>query len=302
MLRHTSLSLASILGVLGLALMLAGVWPGIVEGQSLSFLKTLPAGPPPWNAAAAAGDASGIYIAESDTFLRKYDRDGVEIWSRRLDGFQIRSMATSEAGVYVGGLTQNNTVPGPQGTASVESLIRLYDGQGNELWTRQFRFTTGELFDVSYVHAVAADASGVYAAGSFSTGIYLRKYDTRGAELWTKRFENATTYLPLIVAAGPSGTYFGENDDRTPLLRKYDASGTEIWTHQVDGDYFTAITANGAGVYVTGFGASGVFLSRYDSSGNRIWIQERIAGWIQRIADDTDGIYAAGVTLGALTG
>jgi outer membrane protein assembly factor BamB len=110
--------------------------------------------------------------------------------------------------------------------------------------------------------------------------------------------ENGATFSPLILAAGPSGIYFGENDNRTPFLRKYDASGTEIWTHKVDGDYFTAITANGAGVYVTGFGASGPFLSRYDSSGNRIWIHERLAGWIQRIADDTDGVYAAGVTLG----
>src|SRR5450759_4997632 len=99
MLRHTCSSLESILRVLGFALTLVGVWPAIVEGQSLSFLKTLPAGPPPWSAAAAAGDASGIYIAESDTFLRKYDRDGVEIWSRRLAA-QIRGMATHDAGVY----------------------------------------------------------------------------------------------------------------------------------------------------------------------------------------------------------
>jgi hypothetical protein len=160
--------------VLGFALALVGVWPAIAEAQSLSFLKTLPAGPPPWNAAAAAADATGIYIAESDTFLRKYDRDGAEIWSRKFEA-QIRAMATHDAGVYVGGLTQNNTPPGPHGTASIESLIRLYDPQGNELWTRQFGFT-GDQFNVSYVHAVAADASGVYAAGSsYSSGTYLRK-------------------------------------------------------------------------------------------------------------------------------
>ena len=94
MLRLACLSfLVPIMKVLGFALTLVGVWPAIVEGQSLSFLKTLPAGPPPWNAAAAAGDATGIYIAESDTFLRKYDRDGAEIWSRKLEA-QIRGMAT----------------------------------------------------------------------------------------------------------------------------------------------------------------------------------------------------------------
>jgi uncharacterized protein (TIGR03437 family) len=288
--------------VLGFALALVGVWPAIAEAQSLSFFKTLPAGPPPWSAAAAVADATGIYIAESVTFLRKYDRDGVEIWSRALDeGLLIRSMATSAVGVYVGGLTRNYTSPGPHGTGSVESFIRLYDPQGNELWTRQFGFT-GEQFNWSYVHAVAADASGAYLAGASYSGRYLRKYDARGAELWTRRFEYGAVYSPLILAAGPSGIYFGQNDGRTPFLRMYDASGTEIWTRPVTGEYFTGITANATGVYVIGFGASGLFLSRYDAGGNQIWVRGGIAGWIQRIAVDTDGIYAAGVTSGALPG
>jgi uncharacterized protein (TIGR03437 family) len=291
MLRYACFSLESLRMVLGFALTLAGVWPAAVEGQSLSFLKTLPAGPPAWNASASAGDATGIYIAEGDMSLRKFDRDGVEIWSRKLQGLQIRSMATHDAGVYVGGLTQNN-----------ESLIRLYDPQGNELWSRQFGFT-GQQFNVSYVHAVAADTSGVYLAGStYSSGAYLRKYDTRGAELWTKRFENGATYLPLLVAPGPGGIYFGETDGKTPILRMYDASGSEIWTQPVAGEYLTGITANATGVYVIGFGASGLFLSRYDAGGKQIWTRAGIAGWIQQIAVDTEGIYVAGVTRSALTG
>lgn len=288
--------------VLGFAVMMAGVWPGVVEGQSLSFLKTLPAGPPPWNAAAAAADGSGIYIAEADTFLRKYDREGAEIWSRRLEGFQIRSMATSAAGVYVGGLTQNYTPPGPYGTASVESVIRLYDAQGNELWTRQFGFSGGQ-FNVSYVHAVAADASGVYLAGStYSSGTYLRKYDTRGAEVWTRRFENGTTSAELVVTAGPNGIYFGENEGKTPLLRMYDPGGTEMWTRTVTGEYLTGIATNSDNVYAVGLGASGLFLNRYDAGGNLIWTRGEIAGWIQRVAVDTEGIYAAGVSRTALPG
>jgi len=286
----------------GVALALAAVGPAIVAGQSLTFLKTLPAAPPPWIATAAAGDASGIYIVEADKFLRKYDRDGAELWSRPLEGLNIRSMATSAAGVYVGGLTQT-IAPDPQRSVTIETLIRLYDAQGNQLWTKQFGSTGNTFNQSSYVYAVAADASGVYVAGSFTTGTYLRKYDTRGAELWTKQSENTRAFAyPMVLAAGPSGIYFGQNDDKLVFLRKFDASGTEIWTRQVDGQYLTGVTANATGLYVTGFSSSGPFLSRYDSNGNRIWIHERIAGWIQRIAEDTDGIYAAGVTLGALTG
>src|SRR3954453_20709139 len=128
MLRHTCFSLKRILKGLGFGVALVGVWPAIA--QSLSFLKTLPAGPPPGNAAAAAADATGIYIAESDTFLRKYDRDGVEIWSRRLEA-QIRAMATHDAGVYVGGIT-SNVLPGQQRVGTNDAFVRLYDVQGNE--------------------------------------------------------------------------------------------------------------------------------------------------------------------------
>src|ERR1043166_9398726 len=122
MLRHTCFRLESIRIVRGFALTLIGIWPAIAHGQSLSFFKALSAGPPPWSAAAAAGDATGIYAAESDTFLRKCDRDVVEIWSRKLGGLQIRSIATAGAGVFVGGLGQNG---------SVESVVRLYDVQGD---------------------------------------------------------------------------------------------------------------------------------------------------------------------------
>src|SRR3954453_22214464 len=136
--------------VLGFALALVGVLSAIVEAQSLSFFKTLPAGPPPWSAAAAAGDPSGIYIAESDTFLRKYDREGVEIWSRRLEA-QIRSMATHDAGVYVGGIT-SGVLPGEVRVGTNDAFVRLYDVQGNEIWTRQFGCCTG-VGTFSYVTA-----------------------------------------------------------------------------------------------------------------------------------------------------
>src|SRR5262249_48341536 len=161
-----------------------------------SFLRTLPAAPPPWNSTAVAGADSGIYIAEGDSVLHKYDRDGAEIWSLRFEKLQlIRAVAAYGSGVYIGGATYNNVVPGPPGTAAAESLIRLYDDQGSEKWSRQFGFT-GEAFNLSYVQTVAADSSGVYLAGTYYSGAYLRKYDTHGAELWTKRFDGSYWYRP----------------------------------------------------------------------------------------------------------
>lgn len=283
----------------GFAATMAAVWPAAVEGQSLSYLKTLPAGPPPWSAAAAAGDASGIYIAEGDTFLRKYDREGAEIWSRRFDA-HIRSMATHDAGVYVGGLT-SNVLPGQQRVGTTDAFVRLYDVDGNEKWTRQFGCCTG-VGTYSYVRAIAADPSGVYAAGSDNRGGYLRKYDTRGAELWTKQFEATMRQSLSVLAAGPTGIYAGGQDGINLFIRRYDTNGAEIWTRPIDGTSLTGMSANATGVYATGLGEYGSFLSGYDSSGNQIWTRAEIGGWAQRIAVDADGIYVAGSELRALAG
>src|SRR5687768_12230459 len=96
----------------GLASVLTGIWCATVEGQSLSFLRTLPAAPPAWNSTAVASDVSGIYIAEGDNVLHKYDRDGGEIWSLRFENLRlIRAIATYGTSVYVGGATYNNVVP-----------------------------------------------------------------------------------------------------------------------------------------------------------------------------------------------
>ena len=283
------------------ALTLTGVWPATLEAQSLSFMRMLPAGPPPWNSTAVASDASGIYIADGDSILRKYDYDGAEIWSLRFENLRlIRALAAYGANLYVGGANYNNVAPGPSGTSAAESFIRLYDRQGHEIWTRQFGFA-GERFDLSYASTVTADSSGVYVAGTYYSGAYLRKYDTQGVELWTRRFDGSYWYRPLPLAAGPAGVYFGGFDQRGPFLRMYDPGGTEMWSRAIDAQYLTGIATNASEVYVTGVGA-GPFLSRYDSGGNQIWTRTAIAGWIQQIAADAAGIYLAGVTDRALAG
>src|ERR1051326_3290455 len=112
----------------GLTIALTCVLPSTVEGQSLSFLKRLPAAPPPWNSTTVAGDASGIYTADGDNLLHKYDRDGAEIWSLRFENLRlIRALATSGAGLYVGGATYNNVETGAAGSSAAESYVRLYD-------------------------------------------------------------------------------------------------------------------------------------------------------------------------------
>ena len=85
-------------------------------------------------------------------FVRKYDSDGAEIWTREFS-ILASHVAVDGAGVYVAGYTKNL---GSTETGAV--FVGKYDADGNELWTRQVgaaMFATG----------VAVHATGVYVTG-----------------------------------------------------------------------------------------------------------------------------------------
>ena len=132
---------------------------------------------------------------------------------------------------------------------SRDAFVRKYDAAGNELWTRQFGAHARR------VHGVAADASGVYVAGThrqalcrarppgISVDAFVRRYDAGGNELWTRQFGTAGVDDAFGVAVDASGVYVaGVTSGTLPgqtstgggdaFVRKYDAAGTEVWTRQ----------------------------------------------------------------------
>ena len=112
-----------------------------------------------------AVDATGVYVAGSESppnaaYLRKYNPDGAELWTRRWgdpnDLFVPQGVTVDPAGVYVFGILQRS---GPSFPGSPQfPFARKYDLRGNELWTRQLN-----LFDVDRTFA-AADPTGFYVA------------------------------------------------------------------------------------------------------------------------------------------
>jgi uncharacterized protein (TIGR03437 family) len=272
-----------------------------IHGQALTFLRELPTfqGLSP----VAAGDASGFYLAATastgtlaEGFVRRYDLEGVELWSRRF-GAQAypRSIAIGPAGVYVAGVTED-AFPGQQQTARLDLFVRLYDAQGEEVWTRQF----GSAGARYMVLAIAAESSGVYVSvyqenPSGRGEGFLRKYDPRGAELWTRQ-----TALPTsVLAADSSGIYvageFVGTRPQNQVIRKYDSRGSELWSRQSRGGILNLIAA-----------ASGLFvksqtLQRFDSNGNPIWeMGGNFEGSV--LLADEDGVYVAGSSVEALPG
>jgi hypothetical protein len=207
-----------------------------------------------------------------DAFIRKYDSDGDEIWTRQFgtsddDSAQGVSVDSSSGDVYVVGNTRG-TLPDQTSEGGQDAFIRKYDSDGDEIWTQQFG--TSE-FDVA--QGVSTDSSGdAYVAGSTSgtfpdqTGeeyvfaAFIRKYDSDGDEIWTRQFEIGEGLLGRGVSTDSSGgVYLAgiQAESAFAFVQKYNLDGDEIWTRQFDTasseDNVHGVSADSSGgVYVVG--------------------------------------------------
>lgn len=180
-----------------------------------------------------SGVASGVYVVGrthgalpgqesaggTDAFIRKYDPDGIELWTRQYGtpGSDFASgVAAHPSGVYVVGWTLKGR--------DDDAFVYKYDTEGNQLWARQFSTMTLNPSDL----AISADLSGVYVAGwteeSFpglsSAGgddAFVRMWDNHGVELWTSQFGTQFSDRALAVAADSSGLYLaGQTEGAFP--------------------------------------------------------------------------------------
>jgi len=265
-----------------------------------------------------AVDSSSVYVVGSttgalpsqttsggyDAFIRKYDVNGNELWTRQFgtSGNDIGSaIGILSSEVYVTGRT-DGTFSGQTSSGNDDIFVLKYDSSGNVVWTRQLG-TAG--FDE--VVGLEADSSGIYLAGGTDGAFsgytnqgdfdaFVRKYDTSGNEVWTRQFGTSSyddafevsIFGSAVYAVGmtsgtlPSQVSAGGDD---AFIRKYDVSGNELWTRQFgtsQSDSAFGISAVVTGVYITGgtdgtmpgqtsAGGSDIFLRKYDASGAAIW-------------------------------
>jgi len=224
-------------------------------------------------------------LGDVDAYLRKYDRQGNEIWTRQF-GTHSEDHATGvtadgAGNVYVVGLTRG-AIADQTSLVGIDydAYVRKFDGGGNELWTRQFGTSRqpgaqGE----DQASDVAVDGAGnVYVVGfTFGSlpgeadlgedGVYLRKYDSDGNELWARQSGTQVLDMANGVAIDGAGNVYvvgqlggilgrpgmGEAD---AYLRKHDSDGNELWTRQFgsqSGPSASGVAVDGEGnVYVAG--------------------------------------------------
>jgi uncharacterized protein (TIGR03437 family) len=299
-----------------------------------------------------AVDASGVYVAGNielsqgalpgqtsfggfaDAFVRKYDANGTELWTRQFGtagNDAARGIALDASGVYVVG-NVTGALPGQPGLGTGDAFVRKYDVNGTEIWTRQFGTAVWE-----QANGVAVDATGVYVVGYTEGALpgqtssfwdaFVRKYDANGSELWTRQFSSVflAADTALGVAAGATGIYIvGHGDGALPgqtgaggaFIRRYDANGNELWTRQFASATAYQVAADATGVYIVGniagalpgqtaAGFLDAFVRKYDVNGNELWTHQFGFGgndFAYGVALDATGVYVAGTSSGALPG
>jgi hypothetical protein len=275
-----------------------------------------------------------------DAFVRKYDRDGVEIWTRQFGTGSTdvaHGVAAGASEVYVAGWTGSELAGAGSHVGLLDVFLRKYNAVGDEQWTRQFGTVRD---DVAF--GAGLDSSGVYVAGYENGGVppdltpsdaYVRKYDANGNLLWNRAIASSQDDLAYDVRVDATGVYVvghtngvlagqttaGETD---AFLVKYDANGNLQWTRQfgssaIDNGYgVDTDMSGGSGVYVVGqtygtlpgqtnAGGIDAYLRKYDANGNHLWTRQFGTSASDRangIAAEGNDAHVVGTTYGSLPG
>ncbi|MCH7814465.1 MAG: SBBP repeat-containing protein [Planctomycetes bacterium] len=217
-------------------------------------------------------------IGNEDVYLRKYDSDGNELWTRQFGTTgtdQITNIALDGMGhIYVVGPTSGE-FPGQTGSGKYDAYLRKFDLDGNAIWTRQFGTV-----DTETAVDVAADGEGrIYAVGFVRIGnpgqrigvvqnSLTHSFDGDGNKIWSREFGTSEEDFATNVAVDAAGDIYvvGRTDGAFPnqvnfggediFVRKFGPGGDEIWTYQFGssaGDDVRDILLDGAGnLYLVG--------------------------------------------------
>jgi len=248
----------------------------------------------------------------ADAYVRKYDLNGKEIWTRQFgtpsDDYGL-AISVDSSGVYVSGETKG-AVPGQTNNGGSDAFVCKYDTSGNLKWTRQFGSSVRD-----NALGVAVYGGGVYVVGQgilppypFSGGYYImapfyvRKYDVYGNHKWTSIFggifaltqgsaTGVAVYGSSVYIVGYSTTTLpgqtpGPSDG---FVYKYDTSGKYKWAKYIvtsSEDVACGVAVSSSGyAYVAGFtygalpgqtkkGGEDAFVRKYDAYGNVKWTRQ----------------------------
>ena len=200
--------------------------------------------------------------AGSDTFIVKYNTDGVVQWVTRLAsnandiGWAIATDSSGNiylTGQYGSGSAVPGTVFNSDGTVfgtlansgSSDTFVIKYNGSGFVQWVTRIASTQ---VDIGF--GIATDSSGnVYVTGQSGSGVAARIFNSNG------------TNIGSLTNSGGTDA----------IIVKYDTNGFAQWATRVStntSDIGYAIATDTSGnLYVTGQGGSGSVISAFNANG-----------------------------------
>jgi hypothetical protein len=188
----------------------------------------------------------------NDVFLRKYTRDGAQVWTRQA-GTPASDVATDIArspwGVFIAGHTYGAWPGGTNQPGDADAFVLRYTRSGSLAWTRQFGCAHADTAD-----SISAEGAIFYVGGA-TDGTFPRQTSKGGPDAW---------------------------------VRKFAGNGTVLWTRQFGtsgGDVVHGLDADASGVFLTGGtsgafpgyaarGPSDAFVTSFSSAGTRRWTRQ----------------------------
>ena len=288
-------------------------WCGnVVPPVSETFTVTVNPKEPAWaNTVDISGEVTAVTTDPSDNvfvtgntgisgnmdyFLKMFDSDGSEIWSKTYNGNgggdDVPTAVIADAsGVYVTGYSKGQNSGDDIYTAKFDT------SDGSLIWEARYDGPS-HMGDKS--NAIALDDANIYVAGYVHRGnkiahkdFVVVKYDkANGTEIWDETYDsrrNGIDEVTAVAVDGAGNVYVTgmsqlSSDPATfdYLTVKYNSSGRIQWDVRDDGtdlgdDIPTAIAVDSSGnVYVTGKESDGTsdtnfYTVKYDSSGNPVW-------------------------------
>jgi uncharacterized protein (TIGR03437 family) len=299
---------------------------GTGSAQSLGLIRDFPDSDANETVRRMASDDSAMYVVgtrhlsgdpvagvgggPSDGFLRKFDRNGNQLWIRRFGAAatEMVDVAVTGNGIYIAGYVAG-ALPGQAPLGAWDAFLRKYDFDGSEIWTRQFGTSNRD-----FAAGVTSDGTNIYIIGQMGAAdygslgeTYVSKYDPNGSLLWTRRISDS--YFNA-VAADSSGVYISGFVSSTfsagrGFLRKLTDGGDDLWTQSINGTSIPeSLWAGFGGVYV---GTSDpATLAKYGAGGDELWSRGLAPGiraaFTSFVKSDGSSVYAAGTLDGILPG
>jgi uncharacterized delta-60 repeat protein len=213
---------------------------------------------------------------QTDSFVVKYNSDGIPLWARRVGGTgsEDSSVTTDSSGnIVVAGYYSSNplTIFNADGTTFTtlangggnDGFVVKYNSEGTPLWARRVGGTGGESMS-----SVSTDSSGNIVVTGYCSSNPVTIYNANGS-----------TFTTLTNLGDENG-----------FVLKYNSAGTPQWARRLDGTPFFSNTINSSGnIVVTGYysgtivtpsvtltssGSIDICIVNYDSTGTLQWARK----------------------------